>query len=78
MISLAIGVWLYETSPVSSRQSHDINKEMLKAFGVNTTNMNQAGLSPFHNKSYNPFKAFQSESVPFASGSNLNDFSWLV
>ena len=78
VLSLAIGVWLYETSPVASRQSHDINKEMLKAFGVNTTNMNQAGLSPFHNKSYNPFKAFAAEAVPFSSGSNLNDFSWLV
>ena len=77
-MSLAIGVWLYETSPVSSKHSHNLNSEMLKAFGVNARSASQAGLSPFHAKSYNPFRPHRAESIPFASGSNLNDFSWLI
>jgi len=78
VMSLAIGVWLYETSPVDSKSTHDINKEMLKAFGTNGTNTSQTTLSPFHHKAYNPLRRFSADSIPFASGSNMNDFGWLV
>ncbi len=78
VMSLAIGVWLYETSPVASRSTHDLNKEMLKAFGVNGSNAKDTSLSPFHHKAYNPFKRYKSEAVPFASGSAMSDFGWLI
>jgi hypothetical protein len=78
VMSLAIGVWLYETSPVVSRSTHDLNKEMLKAFGANGTNANQTNMSPFHHKTYNPHNRFNLESIPFSSGSNMQDLSWLI
>ena len=37
IMALAIGVWLYDTSPQLSKTGTDLNKSMLAAFAVNTT-----------------------------------------
>ena len=37
IMALAIGVWLYDTSPQLSKTGTDINKSMLAAFAVNST-----------------------------------------
>ena len=37
VLSLAIGVWLYDTDPKYHKQTVDINKAMLEGFGVNST-----------------------------------------
>ena len=34
MMALAIGVWLYDTSPVHSKHSYDLNKAMLDGFSA--------------------------------------------
>ena len=45
IIALAIGVWLYDTSPQLCKQGTDINKVMLQAFGVNNTNIKDTVMS---------------------------------
>ena len=37
IIALAIGTWLYDTSPQLSKHGTDLNKAMLAAFAVNST-----------------------------------------
>ena len=39
IMALAIGVWLYDTSPQLSKTGTDLNKSMLAAFAVNSTAM---------------------------------------
>ena len=46
IISLAIGVWLYDTSPQLSKQGTDINNVMLQAFGVNSTGIGDTVMHP--------------------------------
>jgi len=78
VMALAIGVWLFDTSPVNSKHSVDINSAMLKAFAVNRTS-SDAVTSPWANKNHNPFKPIVISQMP-ASGSNeaYGDFSWLL
>lgn len=46
IISLAIGIWLYDTSPQLSKQGTDINKVMLEAFAVNSTGIQDTVMHP--------------------------------
>jgi hypothetical protein len=78
VMSLAIGVWLYETSPVNSKHAYDLNKAMLEGFGVNS-NMSDDVLSPWAGKSYNPYKPYHLQELPVSgSDSPYGDMSWLL
>jgi len=46
IMALAIGVWLYDTSPHLSKHGTDINKVMLQAFGVNDTKIEDTVMHP--------------------------------
>ena len=37
IMSMAIGVWLYDTSPQYNKQTVDVNSAMLAGFAVNST-----------------------------------------
>lgn len=39
IMALAIGVWLYDTSPQLNKHAYDINKAMLQAFSVNSNKL---------------------------------------
>ncbi len=78
VMSLAIGVWLFDTSPVNSKHSVDINNAMLNAFAVNRTSSEKI-TSPWSDKNLNPFKPIVISQMP-ESGSNepYGDFGWLL
>ena len=78
VMSLAIGVWLFDTSPVNSKHAVDLNGAMLKAFAVNRTDSKQM-TSPWDDKNVNPFKPIIISQMP-ESGSQTpyGDFSWLL
>ena len=73
IMALAIGVWLYDTSPQLSKTGTDINKAMLAAFAVNTTPMEDTVLDK------NPAKIqHRKRNVTFPGSRNPHgDFDWL-
>ena len=79
IMSLAIGIWLYDTSPVHSKHAYDLNKAMLDGFDVNSRPMDRDAPTPWEDKSYNPFKPFHVGEMP-VSGSNhpMGDLGWLL
>ena len=79
IMSLAIGVWLYDTSPVHSKHAYDLNKAMLDGFDVNAREMERDAPTPWENNAYNPFKPFHVSEMP-VSGSNhpMGDLGWLL
>jgi hypothetical protein len=81
VISLAIGVWLYDTRPEYNKQSMNINTAILKAMGVNRNSAEKSVISPWEKGNRNnPFKPFSMGSLP-VSGSDSpygDDFSWLL
>ena len=80
VMSLAIGVWLYDTSPVHSKHTHDINKAMLSAFAVNSNAAKDSVISPWADTRINPFKPLSPPDAMFHSGSANphGDLSWLL
>ena len=84
VLAVAIGVWLYDTSPVLNRYGTDINRAMLQAFEVNKSNNGQVSPeSPWVAKRLNPFVPVILSEVPVpVSGSMVHsmygDLSWLV
>ncbi len=80
VMSLAIGVWLYDTSPVHSKQSYDVNKAMLDAFGVNSNSAKDSVISPWASTNINPFRPLAPPDAMFSSGSAgpHGDLSWLL
>ena len=78
VMSLAIGVWLFDTSPVNSKHAVDLNKAMLNAFAVNRTD-SKSMTSPWADKNVNPFKPIVISQMP-ESGSQTpyGDFGWLL
>ena len=81
VMSLAIGVWLYDTSPVHNKQSYDINKAMLDAFSVNSNSAKDSIISPWSSDPrIDPFKPFQGTANDFVPGSAspAGDMSWLL
>ena len=82
VISLAIGVWLYDTSPNYNKQSVDVNKAMLQAFGVNRNRVDKSVIKPWATgEPKNPYQPMVLNSIPDPSGSMgtaLGDLSWLM
>ena len=78
IMSLAIGVWLYDTSPQYNKQSVDINAAMLAGFGVNRTGINDTVIkSPAittegSNYSMDVSKSWDSKNSPF------KNLDWLL
>ena len=74
ILALAIGVWLYDTSPQLSKIGTDLNKAMLAAFAVNSTPVedtviDQNGVKVQHQK----------KSTLYPAGNHpAGDFSWLL
>ena len=81
VISLAIGVWLYDTTPAYHRQTSDVNQAMLKAFSFNKK-PNLPLENEYSKKNLNPFiPIMTNESVYASSGSAGHpngDLSWLL
>lgn len=81
VMSLAIGVWLYDASPTHNNTSRDLNKAMLAGFAVNAT-PKEAIISPWVGRSFNPFKPYIAHDMMSqeTSGSNspYGDASWLL
>ena len=73
IMALAIGVWLYDTSPQLSKTGTDINKAMLAAFAVNSTQVEDTVIDQ------NPSKMqHKTKSVTFpGSRTPYGDFDWL-
>jgi len=73
IMALAIGVWLYDTSPQLSKTGTDLNKAMLAAFAVNSTQVEDTVLDHTGEKIQH-----QRRSVTFpGSRSPYGDFDWL-
>ena len=74
IMALAIGVWLYDTSPQLSKIGTDLNKAMLAAFAVNSTPVedtviDQSGVKIQHRK----------KSTIYPGGKHpAGDFDWLL
>jgi hypothetical protein len=79
IMSLAIGVWLYDASPVHNNTSSDLNKAMLSGFAVNSTRKD-AIINPWAGKVFNPFASYVAHEMPHISGSSnfYGDTSWLL
>jgi len=56
VLALAIGVWLYDTSPGHNRQTVDLNAAMLKAFGVNRNTAKDSVVPDANVFAHNPYK----------------------
>lgn len=80
IIALAIGTWLYDTTPGLEKTSVDVNKAMLGAFSVNRNTITTAN----PHKEYlakNPFRPIQAESDRAGDMDKDNpykDFKWLL
>ena len=73
IMALAIGVWLYDTSPQLSKSGTDLNKAMLAAFAVNSTPMEDTVIDQKSEKIQH-----QRRSVTFpGSRSPYGNFDWL-
>lgn len=88
VIALAIGVWLYDTSPVYHKQTVDINKAMLDAMGVNRTAFASSTINPdsdprFKHHPSNP-SVFTGERSKADQDNNgdaehpMGEFKWLL
>ena len=73
IMALAIGVWLYDTSPQLSKSGTDLNKAMLAAFAVNSTQVEDTVLDQDGQKIQH-----QRKSVTFPASKNpYGSFDWL-
>ena len=73
IMALAIGVWLYDTSPQLSKTGTDLNKAMLAAFAVNSTPMEDTVIDQNGQKIQH-----RRRSVTYPGSRNpYGDFDWL-
>ena len=73
IMALAIGTWLYDTSPQLSKHGTDLNKAMLAAFAVNATPIEDTVIDQDGQKIHH-----QRRSVIYpGSRSPYGDFDWL-
>jgi len=74
-MALAIGVWLYDTSPQLSKTGTDINKAMLAAFAVNSTSVEDTVLdqNPERIQHKRGSTIFPGSKTPYGSFDWLND-----
>lgn len=82
VMSLAIGCWLFDTSPEYSKQTTDLNSAMLHAMSINKTKSNLANPAHDRLKALNPFKPVvlsgDQPGPEQKSNDPLTDFSWLL
>jgi len=82
VIALAIGVWLYDTTPEYNKHTVDVNAAMLKAFSVNKNPVDQSTVNVWKKHGANPFQPMIMGAVQMpVSGSNdspYGDFAWLM
>jgi len=73
IMALAIGTWLYDTSPQLSKHGTDLNKAMLAAFAVNSTQVEDTVVDQNPNRLQHRNKSmiFPGSKTPH------NDFDWL-
>ena len=73
IMALAIGVWLYDTSPQLSKTGTDLNKAMLAAFAVNSTPVEDTVIDQNGHKIQH-----RRRSVTYPGSRNpYGDFDWL-
>ena len=82
VMALAIGVWLYDTSPTHNKNSVDVNKAMLAAFAVNSNSSTKdlvPGSDAFVKNPYAP-QTFGpgDKSSPSQGTDPASDLSWLL
>ena len=73
IMALAIGVWLYDTSPQLSKHGTNINNAMLAAFAVNSTPVEDTVIDQNGQKIHHQRKSvtFPGSKVPYGN------FDWL-
>ena len=76
-MALAIGIWLFDTSPTYNSTTADINKAMLQAFGVNKNEIGDSVMSrsPIYtdgNLSNKERKAWPGSKNPYT------DLDWVI
>ena len=82
VMALAIGVWLYDTSPQLSKQGFDVNKAMLNAFSVNSIKFQDTILDQ-ENKNTTDVKDSSGKNVrvvkdPRISSKDDDEFNWVL
>ena len=77
VISLAIGVWLYDTSPEYSKQIETLNKSIFNAIEVSSRDTKSAGFDAEISTSINTKKAYQSYVNTLGSEEIYKNFRWL-
>ena len=74
-MALAIGVWLYDTSPQLSQHGTDLNTAMLAAFGVSS---NSAENSIINTMPETMVDAKGNKTLLPNGSSPYNNFDWLI
>lgn len=77
VIAAAIGVWLFDTSPMHHPQTHDLNKAILAGFNVNSGNAEKV-TNPWGKIAFNPFKPHMMPNMPQSGSIDGIDYSWLL
>ena len=77
VLALAIGVWLYDTTPEYNKQTVNVNDAMLKAMQINVRQNDVPPESPPIFKRHNPFIPIMADHTAVVSGSDA-DLSWLI
>jgi len=76
IMALAIGVWLYDTSPQLAKSTVDVNKAMLAGFAVNTNEISDTVLDKSPSNVVGPRGTnYKRKHSP---GDPINDFSWII
>jgi hypothetical protein len=78
VLALAIGIWLYDTSPVYNSQATHLNDAMLKAMQVNVRQNPTPSDTHWANKKHSPFIPIIVDHATTLSGSAMGDLSWLM
>ena len=77
VIAAAIGVWLFDTSPMHHPQTHDLNKAMLGGFAVNQTQ--SLGITNKWSKiAFNPFRPYEMSGMAASGSIDEIDYGWLL
>ena len=79
IMSLAIGSWLYESSPVKANTKQELNKAMLAAFAVNNKGK-EVPQNPWAGRKFHPYTVHHANDMPLTSGSDApyGDLGWLL
>mgnify|MGYP001365684267 FL=1 len=80
-MALAIGVWLYDTTPGRNKSAVDVNAAMLQAFAVNRNSAKDSIVPKQDAFSHNPYKPrlLNAADRPSTSDDDPDqDLSWLL